>query len=62
MKKAKKPETNEEIRKRLSMFSLDGSNQDAIYILKIGMGFEPLDDLDYILKVLEERKQHKNNK
>ena len=62
MKKAKKPETNEEIRKRLSMFSLDGSNQDAIYRLKIGMGFEPLDDLDYILKVLEERKQHKNHK
>ena len=35
---------------------------NAIYRLKIGMGFEPLDDLDYILKVLEERKQHKNNK
>lgn len=58
MKKSKKPETNEEIRKRLSMFSLDGSNEDALYRLKISMGFEPLDDLDYILSVLEERKQH----
>lgn len=56
-KKVKKQETNEEIRKRLSRFRLDGSNKDAIYSLKISMGFEPLDDWDYISRVLEEREQ-----
>lgn len=54
-------ETNEQIRERLK-YQLDGSKEDEQYALKMLLGFEPLDDLDYILKVLEERKQHKNNK
>lgn len=54
-------ETNEQIWKRLK-YQLDGSKEDEQYALKMLLGFEPLDDLDYILKVLEERKQHKNNK
>ena len=54
-------ETNEQIRKRLK-YQLDGSKEDEQYALKMLLGFEPLDDLNYILKVLEERKQHKNNK
>ena len=55
-KKVKKQETNEEIRRRLK-YQLDGSHQDQQYAAKILMGFEPLDDWNYISRVLEEREQ-----
>ena len=54
-KKKKFSETNEQIRERLK-YQLDGTKEDEEYALKILMGFEPLDEWDYISKVLEERK------
>ena len=57
MKKTNISETNEQIKKRLNKYSLDGDNQDALYLLKISLGFEPLDDLDYILRTLDKKQE-----
>lgn len=52
MKKVK--ETNEQIRERLKYPRLDGEQKDAEYMLKIMLGFEPLDDIDEVLKEIEQ--------
>lgn len=49
-------ETNEQIRKRLK-YQLDGSKEDEQYALKILLGFEPLDDWDYISHILDVREK-----
>ena len=60
-KKKKFSKTNEQIRERLK-YQLDGTKEDEEYALKILMGVEPLDEWDYISKVLEERKEKESEK
>lgn len=57
MKRTNISETNEQIKERLNIHSLDGDNQDAVYRLKISLGFEPLDDFDYILRTLDKKQE-----
>lgn len=47
-------ETNEQIKERLKFPRLDGEQQDAEYVLKMMLGFEPLDDTNEVLKKLNE--------
>lgn len=50
-------ETNEQIKQRLK-YQLDGSEEDELYALKMLLGFEPLDDMDYILNTLKEKEEN----
>ncbi len=59
MKKVK--ETNEQIKERLKTPRLDSNQQDAEYILKMLLGFEPLDDTDEILKKTNENNDNKHS-
>ncbi len=56
MKKVK--ETNEQIRERLQYPRLDGEQKDAEYMLKIMLGFEPLDDINEVFKKIEQHNQN----